>query len=346
MKWIVNALIALGMLSASPGASAQDEDKPLQVCATVSDLGSLVREIGGDQVSVHVFAKGTADPHFMEARPSFIKSLSTADLYIQVGMDLELGWAPVLLKNCRNAGVQPGAAGYLDASEAITPLDVPPGQVDRSMGDVHALGNPHYLLDPVNGLKAAALIRDRLSQLRPAKKEYFADRYDAFHRRLGKAMVGEKLAAKYDVIKLAELTAHGKLVEFLKTQKEEDLLSGWFADVAAFHGTQAVGDHNLWTYFAHRFGIRMTVFLEPKPGVAPSMRHLTDVIRLIRSDGIKVIFSAVYFDSKHAEFVAEKTGVKILAMAHQSGAREGTDDYAAMVDYNVRQLKGALGASK
>jgi ABC-type Zn uptake system ZnuABC Zn-binding protein ZnuA len=340
MKWIISSLAALGMLTASPG---QDGGAPLQVCATIPDFGNLAQEIGGDQVSVNVFAKGATDPHFIEAKPSFIKTLSTADLYIQVGMELELGWAPVLLKNCRNANVQPGAAGFLDVSETITPLDVPQAPVDRSMGDVHPLGNPHYMLDPVNGIKAASLIRDRLAQLRPAKKDYFADRYDAFLKRIGKAMVGEKLASKYDVVKLATLMAHGKLVEFLKTQNDEALLSGWFADLAGAPGTKVVGDHNLWAYFAQRFGLKVVGFLEPKPGVSPSTRHLGQVIKLIQSEGVKVILSAVYFDVKHAEFVSEKTGAKVLLMAHQVGSRTGTDDYISMVDYNVRQLKEALG---
>jgi ABC-type Zn uptake system ZnuABC Zn-binding protein ZnuA len=130
--------------------------KPLQP-APLFLTRSLVREVGGDRVSVTYFAKGTEDPHFVEAKPSFIKALSQCDLYVQTGMDLEIGWAPVLLQNARNGAVLPGAPGYLDASKVISPLEIPTGPTDRSMGDVHPLGNPHYLLDPLNGPKVARL---------------------------------------------------------------------------------------------------------------------------------------------------------------------------------------------
>ena len=140
----------------------QEAGKPLKVCATVPELGSLVREIGGNQVAVTVFAKGTENPHFVEAKPSLIKELSQADLYVQMGLELEVGWAPVLLQNASNGKVLQGARGYLDASTVINPMDIPSGTIDRSMGDVHPYGNPHYLTDPLNGLKVAALIRDKL----------------------------------------------------------------------------------------------------------------------------------------------------------------------------------------
>src|SRR5919109_1753657 len=176
------ALMLLSLLMASLGlpggdALAQGDARPLQVAVTVPDLGSLVREIGGDQIVVTVFAKGTEDPHFVEAKPSFIKTLSTADLFIQMGMELEMGWAPALQQNARNARVLPGARGFLDASAAITPLEIPSGPVDRSLGDVHPAGNPHYLLDPINGLRVGRLIRDKLIELRPERQRYFEERY-------------------------------------------------------------------------------------------------------------------------------------------------------------------------
>ena len=150
--------------------------KPVQVCATVPELGNLAQEIGGDQVKVTVFAKSQEDPHFIEAKPSFIKALSQADLFLQIGMELEIGYAPVLLQNARNSRVLIGAPGYVDASKVITPMEVPTGIVDRSMGDVHPQGNPHYLLDPLNGLLVARLIRDRLIEVRPEKKPFFEER--------------------------------------------------------------------------------------------------------------------------------------------------------------------------
>ena len=166
----------------------------LHVCTTIPELGSLAKEIGGDKVSIKVFAKGTEDPHYIDAKPSYIRKLSKADLFVQIGMDLEVGWAPFLLKNSRNKHIQPGGKGFLDASQNITPLDVPVGIVDRSMGDIHPEGNPHYLADPINGLKVADLIRERLSVLRPESKEYFTGRYEKLSNEdeLGEALLSLK----------------------------------------------------------------------------------------------------------------------------------------------------------
>jgi ABC-type Zn uptake system ZnuABC Zn-binding protein ZnuA len=323
-------------------ALAQGDAQPLRVAVTVPDLGSLVREIGGDQVAVTVFAKGTEDAHFVEAKPSFIKTLSEADLFIQTGMELEMGWAPSLQQNARNAKVLFGARGFLDASIVITPLEVPSGPVDRSMGDVHPAGNPHYLLDPINGLRVALLIRDKLIELRPERREYFDGRYTNFRQRLGAALVGDALAKKYDVEKLAVLFETGKLNDFLKSQGEESLFSGWFGLMLPYRGARVVADHNLWPYFARRFGISVIGFLEPKPGLPPTTKHLNELIESMRAQGVKVILANPYFDPRFAQFVAERTGAQVVSFAHMVGARPGTDDYISMVDYDVRQLAGAL----
>jgi ABC-type Zn uptake system ZnuABC Zn-binding protein ZnuA len=333
-------LPALGVIHGS--AEAQSGAQPIQVCATVPELGSLAHEVGGDQVAVSVFGKGTEDPHFLEAKPSFIKVLSQCELYLQMGMELEMGWAPILLQNARNGRVLPGARGYLDASAVITPLEVPSGPVDRSMGDVHPAGNPHYLLDPINGLRVARLIRDKLSELRPERQKYFDERYADFRQRLGAALVGAALAKKYDVEKLALLFEAGKLGDFLKSQGEESLLGGWFGLMMPYRGAKVVADHNMWPYFARRFGISVIGFLEPKPGLPPTTKHLNDLIESMRAQGVKVILANPYFDPRFAQFVAERTGAQVVNIAHMVGARPGTDDYISMVDYDVRQLAGAL----
>ena len=170
----------------------------LLVASTTTDLGNLAETVGGDEVKVTVFAKGPQDPHFIEPRPSFIRTLHDADLFVQNGMQLEIGWAPVLLRSARNPGVMPGGRGYLDASVAIAPLEVPTAAVDRSMGDVHPYGNPHYLSDPVNGLRVARLIRDKLIELRPEGEEGFRARHAAFAAALAQALVGAELARRHD----------------------------------------------------------------------------------------------------------------------------------------------------
>ena len=342
-NWAVAAFLT-GLLVAGLTGSAFGET--VRVCATTPDLGSLAQAVGGDRVAVTVFAKGTEDAHFVEVRPAFLKELSRARLYLQTGLDLEVGWAPALLQNCRNAAVMPGGPGYLDASSVITPLEVPTAAVDRSMGDVHAAGNPHYLLDPLNGLRVAAAIRDRLSSLDPAGKEQYATRFQEFRGRLLAALVGPELAQKYDGEKLALLQERGGLADFLKSRGQAEKLGGWLGRMAPFAGARAVADHDMWPYFGRRFGLRVDAFLEPKPGVSPTTRHLADLIARMRAEGVRLILSATYFDPRHARFVAEKTGATVVPVAHQVGARPGADDYLAMVDFNVRQVAAALGGGR
>jgi ABC-type Zn uptake system ZnuABC Zn-binding protein ZnuA len=321
----------------------QTATEPLRVVTTVPDLGSLVREVGGEQVEVTVLVKGAEDPHFMEAKPSFIKSLSQADMYVQVGMEAEVGWTPVLLQQARNARVLPGAPGYVDAATVITPLEVPTGSIDRSMGDVHPFGNPHYLVDPLQGLKVAQLLRDRLIAMRPARRASFEARYAAFRQRLGTALMGAPLAQKYDVDKLIVLFEHQKLGTFLQAQGDASLLAGWLGRLTPYAGTKAVSDHNVWPYFAQRFQISLVGFIEPRPGVSPTTKHIKELIRTMQAQEVKIILASAYFDPRHAQFVAQNTGARVVPLANQVGARADTDDYISMVDYNVRQLALALG---
>lgn len=289
----------LGVLSAA-------QAEPLRVCATTPDLGDLVRQVGGDQVSVTVFAKSAEDPHFIEAKPGFIAQLSRADLYVENGLELEVGWAPVLLQNARNARVLPGARGHLDASTVITPKEVPTGPVDRSMGDVHPGGNPHYLLDPTAGRAVARAIAERLEELRPEQAETFRQNLARFEQALAAGM------------------------------KE------WETMLAAFAGAKVVADHNLWPYFAERYQLEVVAFLEPKPGMSPTTRHLGDVVVRMQGENLKTILTSPYFDARHAEFVQRQTGAHIARLAHQVGSRPGTETYLAMIAHNVKETAAAL----
>lgn len=325
-------------LAAAPAAAAE----PLRVVASVPELGALAGAVGGDLVSVTVLAKPTEDPHFVEAKPSYVKALSDADLYVQSGLDLEAGYAPVLLTGARNPRILPGQKGFVDASVAIVPLDVPVVPVDRSMGDVHPAGNPHYLLDPLNGLAVARLLRDRLTALRPADGAAFAANYEAFRQQLDDQLVGAPLARKYGAEKLARLYEHGKLLPFLEQQGDAAALGGWLGAMAPHRGVRAVDDHPIWTYFARRFGIDIVGHLEPKPGVSPTTRHLQEIIEMMKADDVHLILAAAYYDPRHADFVAAQSGAVVVRMANQVGARPGTGDYLAMIDYDVRQVVAAL----
>ncbi len=344
IRFLISVITLVSLVTGlwlTPFAQAQ----PLKACATVPDLGSLVQEIGGEQTTLTVFAKGPENPHFVVPKPSFIKALSTCDVYIQVGLDLEIGWAPPLLQNARNGTILPGGQGYIDASMVITPLEVSSTPVDRSMGDIHPFGNPHYLLDPMNGLRVARLLRDRLSALRPASAPYFAERYADFRRRLGVALVGEALADAYDFEKLAVLARHGRLETFLKSQGQEALLGGWLGSLLPHAGSKLVGDHNAWVYFADLFGLDIVAYLEPLPGILPTTKHMGVVIELMKTNRVKAVLTAAYYDPRYAQFVSENSVAAIVPMAEQGDSRPGTAHYLDMVDYNVKQLSAVLGGT-
>ena len=287
-----------------------------------------------------VLVKGPQDAHFVEPRPSFIRALHDADLFVLLGLDMEIGWAPVLIRSARNPAVQPGARGHLDASAAVVPLEVPVGSVDRSMGDLHAYGNPHYLTDPVNGARVARLVRDRLASLDPAKSDVFAANALAFEEELARRLAGEEPTAELGAERVLALAEAGRLLETVDERGLE--LGGWLGAVRPHRGARAIQDHRLWPYFARRFGLELIDTLEPLPGIPPTSRHLARVVERARDEQAVAILASPYFDPRHARWVSEKTGLPVLAMAHQPGAREGTPDYLATVEHNVRQWLGAF----
>lgn len=326
---------SLALLAAAGGPARAAR---LQVVATVPDLGALAETVGGDEVEVTTLVKGPQDPHFIEARPSFIRKLHDADLYVEIGLDLEVGWAPVLLRGARNPKVMPGAPGYLNASGAIRPLGVPSGPVDRSMGDIHAYGNPHFLVDPLNGLRVAALLRDKLADLRPEAAAGFAARYGAFAQQLMERLVGHELASRHAPEELAAATEAGALDALAGDTPVE----GWLGAARPLRGVKVVEDHTYWIYFTQRFGLVPVATLEPKPGIAPTTRHLGEVVEAVKAEGARLILTTAYFDPRHARWVAERTGARVAEMAHQVGSRDGTQDYLSMIDYNVREALRAL----
>src|SRR5689334_18238003 len=294
----VLALTALLMI-ASPFASA----KTLNVMASTEDLAALAREVGGQHISVESIARGYQDPHFVEAKPSFLLKLQKADALIVVGLDLEIGWLPPLITQSRNARIQPGAAGYLDASAAAAILDKPTGAVTRAMGDVHPLGNPHYWLDPENGRRIAKAIADKFSQLDPEDAALFAKQYQDFDKRL------------------------------------QDADKRWLQDMAPLKGTQVITYHNSWPNFANHFSIQVSGFVEPKPGIPPSPVHTLEVINQIKKDQIKLILVEPYFDLKTPNAIAQQSGAKVVVMLPSVGGVPEVKDYLQLFDYNIRLLK-------
>jgi zinc/manganese transport system substrate-binding protein len=294
------AALALALLAGAP-LSAE-----IKVVATTEDLAALTREVGGEKVKVEALARGYQDPHFVEAKPSFILKLHSADLLVLVGRELEIGWLPPLIQQSRNAKVQVGAGGYLDASLTVRILEIPTGQITRAMGDVHPLGNPHYWLDPENGRRIAAAIRDKLSQMSPGDAAHFAARYDDFGKRLSEA---EKR---------------------------------WDALMAPYRGLKVVTYHRSWPNFAERFGLEVVGYVEPRPGIPPSPSHTLEMIATMKRLGVKILLVEPYFDIKTPQSIARETGAKVLVMPPSVGGEKEITDYFKLFDYDVDLLAAAV----
>jgi ABC-type Zn uptake system ZnuABC Zn-binding protein ZnuA len=295
------AAAIVGASLATPRAAAV-----LKVVATTEDLADLTRQIGGDKVEVTGLAKGYQDPHNVDPKPSFIIAVGKADLLIAVGRELEIGWLPPLITQSRNAKIQPGAAGYLDASLTVKILEIPTGQITRAMGDVHPSGNPHYWLDPGNGRRIAQAIQEKLGELDAADKPYFAQRYADFNTRLAAA---EKR---------------------------------WDAVMAPYKGTNVVTYHRSWPNFMDRFGLDVMGYVEPKPGIPPSPSHTLDLISAMKAQGVKLIVMESYFDAKTPQKIATETGGQVVTLAPSVGGEKAATDYIQLFEYNVSTLAAAL----
>ena len=278
----------------------------LKVVTTTEDLASLTREVGGDRVEVTSIARGYQDPHAVEAKPSFLLLLKKANLLEVVGLELEIGWLPPLLDQSRNNNIRPGATGYLDVSQGVEILDRPAGAINRSMGDVHPLGNPHYWLDPANAVRIAIQVRNRLAKLRPADAAYFDQRLNSFKVRIN------------------------------------DANKRWLAAMAPFKEAKIVTYHNSWPNFTRHFGLNVVEHVEPKPGIPPSPSHTLQVINTVKREGIKAIVMEPYFDRKTPQSIAERTGAKVVVLYPSVGGKAGLDDYFKLFDYNINELVKAL----
>ncbi|MFL5573707.1 MAG: metal ABC transporter substrate-binding protein [Gemmatimonadaceae bacterium] len=281
----------------------------LRVVATTPDLASVAREIGGDRVNVVALAKPTEDPHFVDAKPSFIVTLNRADALIEGGAELELGWLSPLLENSRNSKIAAGAPGRIVASEGIRLLEIPTS-FDRSKGDIHSLGNPHFMIDPASVKVVARNIATHFAAL------------------------DSKNAATYN----ANLTRfNGRL---------DAKLAQWRSQLAPYRGAKIVTYHRDFVYFAQRFGLVVVDELEPKPGIAPSPAHLAQVIGKMKANNVKVILVQPFQNRRTAETVARQTGATVIDAPQQPGAARNAGSYFDNMDNLVRSIAVALGAQK
>jgi ABC-type Zn uptake system ZnuABC Zn-binding protein ZnuA len=297
----LGVLLSLTLALATPVGA-----QTLNVITSTEDLASIAREIGGDHTKVDSIARGYQDPHFVEAKPSFILKLQRADLLVVVGRQLEIGWLPPLIQQSRNSKVQPGASGYLDASLQARILDVPQGQVTRAMGDVHPLGNPHFWLDPENGKIVGRVIAEKLAALQPGNKAYFDQRLADFTSRLDAAE------------------------------------QRWLAALAPFKGAKVVTYHRSYPNFAERFGLDVVGYVEPRPGIPPTPQHTLDLISDMKRQNVKLVLVEPYFDLKTPNAIGRSTGAQVLVLPPSVGGVKEITDYFSLFDYDVKLLVNAL----
>jgi zinc/manganese transport system substrate-binding protein len=296
---LLGALFPLARAEANAAA-------PLQVVTSTTDLYDIARAVGGNRITATHIGEGYQDPHFIEAKPSFVLQLRKADVWAFVGLDLEIGWMPLLLDGARNPRIRPGGSGYLDVSRAVPVLDQAQGNVDRSQGDVHPLGNPHYWLDPENGRRIARLFQQKFAQLDPQGAGTYAANEKAFEAKLDAAE------------------------------------RSWAPALAQIKGKPVVAWHTSWRYFAEFNGMNIVGFMEPKPGVPPSPSHLAGLIATMRRTGAKVIVMEPFYDRKTADLVASRVGGKVLVLPTSVGGVKGLNDYVALLSHDVRQLATAI----
>ena len=287
------------LLAAAPAASQ------LRVVTTTSNLAAIAAEIGGEALSVRSLTKGASDPHFATARPSMIRRVFRANLLLAIGAELEVGWLPAALQAGRNGGVLPGRPGHLELSQSVHLLEVPSGPVDRAMGDVHATGNPHYLLDPGRGIQAARAIAARLRVVDPAN----ATNYDN-----GLQQFETEMAAKRAV---------------------------WRGRMAPLRGKKVIAYHRTFSYLADGFNFRIVDQLAPLPGVAPTAAHIAGLIARIKAERINLLIMAPFYERRSAALLARQTGIRVAVLPHAVGAVEGIGTYAGLFDEIVAALDRA-----
>ena len=299
-------LLSLGALFLPSLAEA----KKLTVVTATTDIAALAQEVGGEKISVESIAKGYQDPHFVEAKPSFLLKLRQADLLIVVGLQLEIGWLPPLINQSGNARIQVSAPGYLDASQFAEILDIPTGTVTRAMGDVHPLGNPHYWLDPENGRRIAKGIAGKLGDLDPSNTAYYQERFQDFDKRLAAA-----------------------------EQK-------WDAEMKPYHGRKVVTYHNSFPNFAKHFSLNVIGYVEPRPGIPPTPSHTIELIGLMKRENCKVILVEPYFDLKTPQAIARDTGGTVVQYLPSVGGEKQVTNYFELFDYDIGLLTKAFQSTQ
>ena len=297
--WFMLAL-GFGVVSATPALA------DLRVATSLSDLASVAQYVGGKHVTAQSLCRGYEDPHFVPAKPSLMKAIQHADVFVSTGLELDGGWLPLVLPGSRNPKIQPGTRGFVDASQGVQVLEKPVGTVSRAEGDIHPLGNPHYYLDP----KALEVVADHLAEV----------------------------FSRLDPANATDYAANAKGFD----EKMEAALGRWAKEMEPYKGASIVPYHKNFIYFIERFGLKEFGNVEPKPGIPPTPRHVAELAEAMKQAGVKVVVYEPYYRADAANEVAKRAGGTAVEVATEVGGLAGTDDVFAKFDVLVRSLSGAL----
>ncbi|HEU5181685.1 MAG TPA: metal ABC transporter substrate-binding protein [Candidatus Polarisedimenticolia bacterium] len=339
---IVTAIL-LGLLGGAAPAGAASK---LKVVASLPNLGSIARAIGGDRIDLTVIGTGTQDAHFVDPKPSFMVKMRNADLLLINGLDLEIGWIPPLTQGARNAKILQGAAGFIDCSTGIRVVEVPPS-LSRAEGDVHPYGNPHYLTDPINAEVVAGTIADAFKKADPAGAEAYESGRKAFVKKLHEALFGAELVDQVGGAKLSREAMGGTLDTFFDSAGAgggtlRSKLGGWLGKMQPVRGRPLVTYHKDYSYFAQRFGVKIVDYVEPKPGIPPSAKHLEELVGHLKSGAANLIVTRPFVEHRSTDLLTEKTGVKVITLPLEVGGAPEATDFFKLFDLITDQISTAL----
>ncbi len=339
---IVTALV-LGLLAGAAPAGAAGK---LKVVSSLPNFGSIASAIGGDRIDLTVIAIGTQDAHFVDPKPSFMVKLRSADLLLINGLDLEIGWIPPLSQGARNAKILQGAPGFIDCSTGIRVIEIP-SSLSRAEGDIHPYGNPHYLTDPLNAEVVAGTIADAFKKADPAGADAYETGRKAFVKKLHESLFGAELVDQVGGAKLSREAMGGTLDAFLDGTSAggatlRSKLAGWLGKMQAVRGRPLVTYHKDWSYFAQRFGVKIVDYVEPKPGIPPSAKHLEELVEHLKSGAANVIVTRPFVEHRSTDLLTEKTGAKVITLPLEVGGAPEATDYFKLFDLTIDQISTAL----
>jgi ABC-type Zn uptake system ZnuABC Zn-binding protein ZnuA len=324
---------------------AAGQEPRLRIVTTLTTYAAIASEIVGDRGAVTSIARGDENPHFVQPRPSYVLELKRADLFVTTGLDLEL-WVPTLLDKAGNPRIRDGAPGYVTAYQGIDLVDVP-ANISRSAGDIHVFGNPHIWTDPVNGIIIGENILAAVKRVDPVGAAEYDRRFADFKSRVLQAYVGDELVTLLGVDAVYGLARQGELWSFVSTQRYQgrpllERVGGWLKQGEVFRGKPIVCYHKEWDYFSRAFGTPCVEYIEPKPGIPPTPKHVSEVITLMRDRGIHVLFSTNYYDYNQVRTVAARTNAVPLTVPSNTEGAEGTATYTDLVSLWVDRLGAAF----